>query len=115
MRAFDDAPKDDASRAAPLATGVCERCAVSAAKVENDDALRGVAAFSSENMMNLLWGYDTDAALLKELQHCFRNATVVEEMLCSVAVAATKILFMAQTVMPESRVAGRSLTHVCFH
>ena len=46
VRDWDALPAADGSRAAALATGLCERCAVSLAKVDNDDALRGVAAFS---------------------------------------------------------------------
>ena len=66
----------------------------SLAKVEDDDALRGVATFSAENMMDLRWGYDRDALLLKELQYCFQNATVVEEMLCSVLHMQVDVCFL---------------------
>lgn len=66
VREWDEMPVKDGSRAAALAIGLCERCALSATKVENDEALQGVATFSSENMMKLLWGCDSDAALLKK-------------------------------------------------
>ena len=44
--------------------------------------------------MNLLWGYDTNAALMRELQYCFENATVVEEMLCSVLHMQVDVCFL---------------------
>ena len=58
-------------------------------KVEKDLALVGIATFSAENMMDLLWGLPDvdkpltpdDGARLKALHHCFDDATVVEEML----------------------------------
>lgn len=33
--------------------------------------------------MDLRWGYDSNATLLKELDYCFKEATIIEEMLCA--------------------------------
>ena len=45
-------------------------------------------------MIDLLWGYGSDAALLKELQYCFQHAAVVEEMLCSVLHMQVDVCFL---------------------
>ena len=45
-------------------------------------------------MMDLRWGYDTDAALAKELAYCFANATIVEEMLCAMLHMQVDVCFL---------------------
>ena len=44
------------TKAASFHKGTCKRCADSLAKVEADLALKGIATFCAENMMDLLWG-----------------------------------------------------------
>ena len=85
---------DESDRRASWATGVCKRCASSLQKVEDDDMLRGVATFSPENMMDLLWGFHTDEAVTKELEYCFNHATIVEEMLCSILHMQVDVCFL---------------------
>ena len=43
VREWDDLPSQDGSRQAALATGLCERCALFLAKVEDDEAFQADA------------------------------------------------------------------------
>ena len=101
---WDQTPPEERSKAATFHKGVCQRCADSLKKVEADDSLRGIATFSSQNMMDLLWGIPDvddprctdDVALRKELRACFDQATVVEEMLVALLHMQVDVCYMRQ-------------------
>ena len=90
------------TKTASFHKGKCQRCEDTLRKVEKDTALAGIATFSAENMMDLLWGLPDidkpltpdDSKLLAELHYCFDNATVVEEMLVALLHMQVDICYM---------------------
>ena len=104
VETWDTLPACGRSKAATFHKGRCQRCADSLKKVEADDSLRGVATFSGQNMMDLLWGFpDVDAmvgqdvgARLRVLHKCCDAATVVEEMLVALLHMQVDVCYLRQ-------------------
>ena len=69
---------------APVLTGVCQNCADSLKKVEEDATLRGVAVFSARNAQLPLYNFPSTSRidlLNMEVRALFAQASIVESML----------------------------------
>ena len=75
VREWDDLPGQDISRQAAVATGLCERCALSLAKVEKDEALR-----NGDRSVRSLHMHSKHYLLLQLEDHLSDMAVLVEQL-----------------------------------
>ena len=101
---FDEAPSSERSKFARYHTGRCKTCHDDLLKAGKDELKNGVAKFSLENQMGLLMGYDNPrntrmpghdvCAILKELGHYFKCASILESQLIALNHMQVDVCFL---------------------